>query len=288
YPTVSNNSVTGKPDVVVDVYVIGSGIAADHNEFIGRNVVPMLNLVGDGIEGDCSGHETHVASTIFGATAGIVRSSVAANVNLYDMRVLGCDGTGTMSNTMIAIQAATDQHKARVAADSQDPTLPRRRTVVNLSLVGPRMEAINQLVESATAQGIAFVCAAGNEGVEACSTKSPASAPAAITVAASGWADLGDYQPAWSNYGTCIDFFAPGVDIYGAGYSRTSNSSYVSKSGTSMASPFVTGVIVSWLAAGWAGADDASSVAELVRLMTKASLKNQITNGQVFTPNRLV
>lgn len=198
----------------VTVYVVDAGIRYDHVEFGGRASFGYDVFGGNG--SDCNGHGTHVAATIGGNTYG-----VANRVSLVSVKVLDCNGSGAMSG----IIAAMDW----IAANRRYPS------VANLSLGGSYVQAMNDAVTRLTNAGVPVVVAAGNENVDACGS-SPASAPDAITVGAT---DQSDVRASFSNYGSCVDFFAPGVSIPAAYY--TANNTYVYMSGTSMAAPHVAG-----------------------------------------------
>ena len=206
-------SATGKG---VTAYILDTGIRFDHVEFGGR-AVRGYDAVGDGQNGsDCNGHGTHVAGTVGGTTYGVARSA-----RLVAVRVLGCDGSGTMSGVIAGLDW--------VAANAARPA------VANLSLGGGASASVDDAVRRISAAGIAVIAAAGNDGVDAC-TSSPARAPEALTIGAS---DRNDARPSWSNHGACVDLFAPGEEIISAWYSAT-NALAIS-SGTSMAAPHVAG-----------------------------------------------
>jgi subtilisin family serine protease len=212
----------------VNVYVIDSGIRPTHREFGGRAGV-AADFVGDGRNGvDCSGHGTHVAGTIGGATYGVARA-----VRLHSVRILPCSGGSPRSRTIAAVDW--------VAANHVKPA------VANLSVTGvnesfPSPSALDLAVEGAVAAGVSVVVAAGNDyGADAC-TLAPAGTPGALTVAASTQFD----QPAaFSNLGSCVDLFAPGLGIRSAHYGD--DTSIRSRSGTSMAAPHVAGVAALFL-----------------------------------------
>ena len=200
----------------VRAYVLDTGIRATHDEFEGR-VASGYTAIDDrhGTD-DCQGHGTHVAGTIGGITYG-----VAKGVTLVPVRVLNCRGSGSWSGVIAGIEYVTNRDD-------------RAHAVANMSLTGGKSQAVNDAVIASIASGVVYALAAGNNGADACSY-SPASTPAALTVGATTDSDA---RASYSNYGTCLDVFAPGSSIKSANY--TGGSSV--KSGTSMAAPHVAGV----------------------------------------------
>ena len=206
----------------VHAYIIDTGILGTHNEFGGR--------VGDGVSTvpnstttqDCNGHGTHVAATVGGRTYG-----VAKEVTLHPIRVLNCRGSGKTSDVIAGVDWVTANHKSPAVA--------------NMSLGGPISDSLDYAVRNAINSGIPFVIAAGNSGSDAC-ISSPPRIPEAITVGAT---NNQDKRAHFSNWGKCVDIFAPGEDITSA--SNSSNSSKATHSGTSMAAPHVTGAVALYL-----------------------------------------
>jgi subtilisin family serine protease len=215
----------------VTAYVLDTGIRITHREFGGRATNGYDFVDRDNVAQDCNGHGTHVAGTIGGATWG-----VAKDVKLVGVRVLGCNGSGSYSDIIAGIDWVT-RH-------AHGPS------VANLSLGGTVSKALDDAVNRSIAAGVTYVVAAGNDNKDAC-RQSPADAPAAITVGAT---DDRDKRASFSNYGTCLDLFAPGVRIESA--SNRSNTSTMLMSGTSMASPHVAGAAALVLGAhpNWAPA----------------------------------
>jgi subtilisin family serine protease len=237
----------------VTAYVVDTGIYSSHSDFGGR--VRLGYPVG--AASDCQGHGTHVAGTVGGATYG-----VAKNVSLVSVRVLDCNGSGTNSGVIAGLDWIVSDHAAGVKA------------VANMSLGGAFASTVNSAVERVINDGVVMVVAAGNESVSAC-TKSPASTPAAVTVAAS---DSSDYRASFSNYGSCVDLFAPGVSIL----STLNGGGSGTKSGTSMASPHVAGAAaVLW------GINSGYSASQV-----SSALINMATQNKVYdtmgSPNKLL
>ena len=206
----------------VNAYVIDTGIETAHPQFGGRADVAYDN-VGDGRNGqDCSGHGTHVAGIIGSKTYG-----VAKNVKLHAVRVLDCDGTGTLSGVIDGVNWV----KAHKGA----------KPVANMSLGGAKSAALNNAVTALSKSGVFLVVAAGNDGGDACDT-SPASAG---WVEAVGATNSRDTRTSWSNIGNCVDIYAPGNNVW----STFIGGGTAMLSGTSMAAPFVTGVAALYKAA---------------------------------------
>jgi subtilisin family serine protease len=208
----------------VTVYVLDTGIRTTHSEFGGRARDGYDFVDQDKIANDCSGHGTHVASTIGGATYG-----VAKDVTLVGVRVLDCKGSGSYQGIIAGIDWVARQ--------------TARPAVANLSLGGTTSKALDDAVDRAVAAGVTVVVAAGNDNKDACK-QSPARTPSAITVGAT---DRNDTRWSSSNFGSCVDIFAPGVRIEGASYA--SATAVKTMSGTSMASPHVAGAAARVLAA---------------------------------------
>ncbi len=193
-------------------YVIDTGIA-NHGDFGGRAVKVFDAFGGDGT--DCNGHGTHVAGTIGGATYG-----VAKQVWLRGVRVLDCEGTGSDSSIIAGLDWVLLNHI--------------KPAVANMSLIGPWSSALNTATTNLSNAGVYVAVAAGNWNYPACFF-SPASATATYTTAAT---DSNDVRANFSNYGDCVDGYAPGVNIKSAWLNGTTTTI----SGTSMASPHVAGV----------------------------------------------
>ena len=206
----------------VTVYVIDSGIRLDHDQFAGRARSGWDWVDGDANASDCDGHGTHVAGTIGGRTYG-----VAKGVHLVSLRVFDCVGNGWGSDVIAAFD--------HVAVNRTGPA------VVNYSGGGPANSAMDAAAARTVASGVPLVAAAGNESTDAC-TRSPGRTASAITVAASSRSDT---RAAFSNYGSCVDLFAPGVGVLSSYVSSATDTEVLD--GTSMATPHVTGAVARYL-----------------------------------------
>jgi subtilisin family serine protease len=203
----------------VRVYVIDTGIRFTHQDFGGRAVSGRDTIDNDNDATDCHGHGTHVSGTVGGTSFG-----VAKQVTLVGVRVLNCAGSGTFAQVIAGIDWVTGDHD------------PGELAVANMSLGGGFDQATNDAVTASIADGVTYAVAAGNENTNAC-TRSPASTPNAITLGATS---ITDARASFSNFGTCLDLFAPGVSIVSAWI--TSDTATATLSGTSMASPHAAGV----------------------------------------------
>lgn len=238
----------------VHAYILDTGIRKTHAQFTGRLSADYFDAIGDGRNGeDCYGHGTHVAGTVGGTDYGVARA-----VTLVAVRVLNCQGSGSYSG----IIAGVDWVKNHAAQAGVGPA------VANMSLGGSVSLSLNSAVNSAVNSGVVFAVAAGNENTSACN-RSPASAANALTVGATG---SNDARASFSNYGTCVDIFAPGVNIISAYH--TTNTATAGMSGTSMASPHVAGVAALYLS-GNPGASAAQ---------VESALEGDATEGKVTSP----
>ncbi len=204
----------------VNAYVIDTGIKSHADLYLGAH----QNFTGDGKNYDCNGHGTHVAGTTAARDNSSYLVGVAPGVRLTGLKALDCTGNGSMSNVIAAVNWVT--------------TNAKKPAVANLSLNGGISQALDDAVRTSAASGVLYTVAAGNSGLDACNS-SPARAGAGtnngiVTVAAS---DSGGREPSWSNYGSCVDIWAPGMSIV----STSSNGGTATMSGTSMAAPHVAG-----------------------------------------------
>ncbi|MFF1367938.1 S8 family peptidase [Streptomyces virginiae] len=240
----------------VTAYILDTGIEYGHSEFGGRATFGF-DAIGDGRDGgDCQGHGTHVAGTVAGKTYG-----VATKAALVSVRVLGCDGQGAYSGIIAGLDW--------VAKNAKQPA------VLNASLGGDLSQAVNDAADAVTAAGVLPVVAAGNSSKDACAV-SPASASKVVTVAAS---NRYDEETSFSNYGTCVELYAPGEAIVSAKLGGGS----VAQDGTSMAAPHVTGAAVLYKQA-----HPAAPPEELVAWLGDESTKDSLTKVSKSSPNELL
>jgi subtilisin family serine protease len=250
-----NYMATGKG---VNVYIIDTGIRTTHVEFGGRAIGAFTSVKGSKSAEDCNGHGTHVAGTVGGSSYG-----VAKGATLYAVRVLDCDGSGSFSGVIAGIDWVTSNRR-----------LP---AVANMSLGGGKLQALNDAVAGSVAAGVTYAVAAGNSNYDACSF-SPASAPEALTVGATTRQDAQAY---YSNWGTCVDLYAPGDSVMSAW--NTSDTASATKRGTSMASPHVAGAAALYLET-----HPLDSPATVASALAAAATQGQITNLGNGSPNLLV
>jgi subtilisin family serine protease len=210
----------------VTAYIIDTGIRFAHAEFGGR-ATSGFDAVDGGTADDCNGHGTHVAGTVGGSTYGVAKSAA-----LVAVRVLDCGGSGTWSGVIAGMDW--------VAANHSGPS------VANMSLGGGANTSVDDAVRRMIASGVATAIAAGNgnqggRAQDACKY-SPARVTEAMTIGATNSSDI---KASWSNYGSCVDWFAPGVSITSSW--STSNTATNTISGTSMATPHTAGAAVLYL-----------------------------------------
>ncbi|MFU8833303.1 MAG: S8 family serine peptidase [Wenzhouxiangella sp.] len=242
----------------VRVYVLDSGIRASHTQFGGR-VLSGATAIQDGRgTGDCNGHGTHVAGTIGASTWGVAKS-----VRLVPVRVFGC--TGGSSNSIIA--AGIDWIRGNAV----------KPAVANMSLGGPASSVIDNATNNLINSGVTVVVAAGNENQNACNV-SPARVSAALTV---GSTTSTDQRSSFSNFGSCVNLFAPGSSIRSTW--STSNTATNTISGTSMAAPHVAGVAALWLAN-----NPTASPAAIRNTILNRATTNRLSGIGSGSPNRLL
>jgi cerevisin len=263
----------------VDVYVIDTGTYVDHVDFEGRahwgKTVPANDPDEDG-----NGHGTHCSGTIAGKKYG-----VAKKANVYAVKVLRSNGSGSMSDVVKGVEYAAEQHikKAKEAKDGKNKKF--KGSAANMSLGGGKSSLLDQAVNAAVDVGIHFAVAAGNDNANSCNY-SPAAAEKAITVGAS---TLLDERAYFSNYGKCNDIFAPGLNIKSTWIGGETNTNTIS--GTSMASPHIAGLLAYMLSLQPAK-DSAYAVADITPKKLKKNLIDIATSGALSeipsdTPNVL-
>ncbi len=246
----------------VTAYIIDTGIRTSHTQFGARATLGFDAFRKAAANGDCNGHGTHVAGTVGGSTYGI-----AKQVRLVAVRVLDCNGSGTTSGVIAGI----DYVAGRKAASPGTPM------VANMSLGGGASTALDNAVANAVSRGVVFAVAAGNSNVDAC-TASPARAPSALTVGATTTSDA---RASYSNFGVCVDIFAPGSGITSSW--STSNSATATISGTSMASPHVAGVAALYLSL-----NPGASVAAVSSALVSNGTAGVLSGAGAGSPNILL
>ncbi len=242
----------------VHVYIIDTGIRATHSEFSGRVGAGFDFIDNDAAPDDCNGHGTHVAGIVGGATYG-----VAKGATLHPLRVLDCNGVGYTSGVIAAIDWVTANHI--------------KPAVANLSLSGNSSTALDLAVRTSVAAGVVYVVAAGNLGIDACNA-SPAREATAITVGATNSADQ---RASFSNYGACLDLFAPGVNILSAWH--TGDNAEQTVSGTSMAAPHAAGAAALFLQKA-----PSASPADVADALIAAATEGVVSNAGSGSPDRLL
>jgi serine protease len=243
----------------VHAYIIDTGIRSTHIEFGSRVSTTGFTAINDGNRtNDCNGHGTHVAATVGGTIYG-----VAKEVTLHAVRVLDCNGSGSTSGVIAGVNWVTANHVSPAVA--------------NMSLGGGASSALDDAVRNSIASGVTYAIAAGNSNANACNS-SPARVSQALTA---GSSTSSDARSSFSNYGTCVDVFAPGSSVTSAW--NTSNTATNTISGTSMASPHVAGVAALYLATH----PSASPSAVHTAIVDNAST-NRLSSIGTGSPNRLL
>jgi subtilisin family serine protease len=242
----------------VNVYIIDTGIRTSHNEFEGRASADFTAVTDGYGAQDCNGHGTHVAGTVGGRTYGVARG-----VRLHSVRVLDCSGRASWSRVIAGIDWVTANR-----------VLP---AVANMSLGGSASSSVNLAIQNSTNAGVTYAVAAGNDGADAC-RYSPASAPEALTVGAT---QSNDKMPSFSNYGRCVDIFAPGLYIVSSWLD--SDDSWTTLSGTSMSSPHVAGAAALYLQG-----HPSAPASEVAWAVTSTATQGAITSLGAGSPNKLL
>ena len=244
----------------VDVYIVDTGIFTTHTDFSGR-LRSGFSAINDGRgSNDCNGHGTHVAGTTAGTAYGVAKAA-----SIIPVRVLDCAGSGSNSGVIAGLDWMIAHHTAGVAA------------VANMSLGGGASLALDTAVQNAINDGVVMAVAAGNSNANACNY-SPARAANAITVGAT---DRTDVRASYSNFGSCLDIFAPGTSITSAWINSSTAINTIS--GTSMASPHVAGV-----AAALLSANPTLSPAEISSILRSSATPNVVSSAGTGSPNYLL
>jgi subtilisin family serine protease len=249
----------------VTAYIIDTGIRFSHQTFGGRAVSGRDTVDNDNDASDCNGHGTHVAGTVGGSQYG-----VAKEVRLVGVRVLNCQGSGTTAGVAAGIDWVTAQHQ------------PGQAAVANMSLGGGVDQTLDNAVANSIADGVTYAIAAGNgdqlgNPQNACNF-SPARVPTAITVGAT---QSNDARASFSNFGTCLDIFAPGVGITSSWFSSDTATNTIS--GTSMATPHVTGAAALVLAA-----NPGFSPQQVRDQLVANATDGKVTDPRAGSPNKLL
>ncbi|HLL01490.1 MAG TPA: S8 family serine peptidase [Myxococcaceae bacterium] len=242
----------------VHAYIVDTGVKLTHQEFAGRMGNGFDAVTSGGSANDCNGHGTHVAGTVAGTTYG-----VAKKATVHAVRVLDCNGSGTNAGVIAGVDWVKNNHV--------------KPAVANMSLGGGASQTLDDAVTNAIAAGVVFAVAAGNDNGDAC-TKSPARAPAAITV---GSTTNTDARSSFSNYGTCLDIWAPGSNITSAWH--TSDTATNTISGTSMASPHIAGGAVLYMQS-----NPTATPAQVRDALLTNATPNKVTDAKTGSPNFLL
>lgn len=243
----------------VDVYIVDTGLNASHTEFANRVKQGYSVFTNDANTADENGHGTHVAGTAAGATLG-----VAPAASIVPVKVLDASGSGTLSGVIAGIEWAIEHHTATPA-------------VMNMSLGTSKSDSLNTAIDRAFLDGITVVVAAGNSNMNACDVSPASNVASALTVGATTTTDA---RALYSNFGECLDLFAPGNGITSAWHTSTTATQTIS--GTSMASPHVAGLAARYL----------SAAPTAVPMQVMAAIKADATTGVVssagtMSPNLL-
>jgi subtilisin family serine protease len=249
YPSTASN---------VHVYDIDTGARITNTDFGGRASYGYDFIDNDAVADDCNGHGTHTAGTISGTTYG-----VAKGAKLVAVRVLDCSGSGSYSQIIDGVDWVTKN--------------AIKPAVANMSLGGAAGSTLDDAVKASIASGVTYAVAAGNDNTDACNT-SPARLADAITVGAT---DNADNRASFSNYGSCLDIFAPGVNIKST--YNSSDTATTTMSGTSMATPHVTGAAALILAA-----NPTATPAQVRDALVAHADTGKVTNAATGSPNKLL
>jgi len=251
-------------DLIIDSYIVDTGIDVRHPQFEGR-AVWGANFA-DNQDTDCNSHGTHVAGLVGSKDYG-----VCVDANLYAVKVLDCRGSGALSNVIRGIEWAFKRHLEKSKKESKTV-----KSLINMSLGGGSSRALDLAVERCVKDNHFYVVvAAGNENDDACDG-SPSGVKSIITVMAS---DKNDNKAFFSNWGKCTNIYAPGVDVL----STVPNGKTAAYSGTSMASPVMAGVLNHYL-----DMYPQHNQAQMLKIVKKLSTKKTIRGNPAGSPNNFV
>ncbi len=241
----------------VYAYIFDTGIRTTHEEFENTRAIWGENFTGDNNDSDCNGHGTHVAGTVAGKEYG-----VAPGATVIAVKVLGCNGSGSWSGILNAMDWVMNDTS-------------RRPAVANMSLGGGSNSAVNTAASNLHKSGVPTAVSAGNSNSDACNA-SPAGAADVITV---GSTTISDARSSFSSWGTCVEIFGPGSSIKSAWYQ--SDTQYNTISGTSMSSPHVCGGAALLLGNNVAPLDVLSTMQDM-------ATPDQISGVPTATPNLML
>jgi len=246
----------------VDAYIIDTGVYGGHNEFTTGRVIQGTNTVPGESPDDCHGHGTHVAGTVAGNIYGM--SNLAT---VIAVKVLSCAGSGSWAGVIQGVQWVTNSASSR-----------GRPSVANMSLGGGATQTVDDAVRQSIIAGVNYAIAAGNSNANAC-LSSPARVTEALTAGAT---DRTDMRASFSNIGTCMDLFAPGVSVTSAWIGSSTATNTIS--GTSMASPHVCGAVSQALGHN----PTLGNPTQVAAWINAAATPNIVGNPGTGSPNRLL
>lgn len=249
----NHNRCDTNREIELDNYVIDTGSE------------PLLKNFADSTDRDCNGHGSFCASLIRDSVYGVCKGS-----NVYGIKVLDCNGSGTTSGVLRGIEYAYNTHVSKSKASKKIV-----KSIINMSLGGGYSRALNRAVENTLRNNDFYVVAAAGNEDQDCKNTSPASATGVLSVAAS---DDKDNRAWFSNYG-CSDIYAPGVDITGLDHNNNDHTG----SGTSFSSPITVGVLNHYI-----NAFPTYNMQQITQVLLDTASKDKIKGNKENTPNLLV